>query len=128
MNRSYVSANERVIDAMPQGYGDEWYVGVENLRLAEDRLGVFHEYLVALRAYFSGVERRGLADLVFFFSSRRRHTRCSRDWSSDVCSSDLPMGRMPRLRQTDPLDVRRRARDTVDLFDRAVLVVLSLDG
>src|SRR5687768_15094364 len=26
----------------------------------------------------------------FFFSSRRRHTRCSRDWSSDVCSSDLP--------------------------------------
>src|SRR5256884_2618075 len=28
----------------------------------------------------------------FFFSSRRRHTRCSRDWSSDVCSSDLPLG------------------------------------
>src|SRR5690554_1157220 len=24
----------------------------------------------------------------FFFSSRRRHTRCGRDWSSDVCSSD----------------------------------------
>src|SRR3712207_7981752 len=27
---------------------------------------------------------------VFFFSSRRRHTRYWRDWSSDVCSSDLP--------------------------------------
>src|SRR5690554_166561 len=27
--------------------------------------------------------------LLFFFSSRRRHTRCGRDWSSDVCSSDL---------------------------------------
>src|SRR3989442_14572982 len=27
--------------------------------------------------------------LYFFFSSRRRHTRCGRDWSSDVCSSDL---------------------------------------
>src|SRR5438128_8135484 len=27
----------------------------------------------------------------FFFSSRRRHTRCYRDWSSDVCSSDLGM-------------------------------------
>src|SRR5690606_40255735 len=26
----------------------------------------------------------------FFFSSRRRHTRFSREWSSDVCSSDLP--------------------------------------
>src|SRR5438128_12066517 len=25
----------------------------------------------------------------YFFSSRRRHTRCYRDWSSDVCSSDL---------------------------------------
>src|SRR5574337_1685870 len=28
----------------------------------------------------------------FFFSSRRRHTRISGDWSSDVCSSDLPSG------------------------------------
>src|SRR5207253_6567360 len=27
--------------------------------------------------------------MVFFFSSRRRHTRWPRDWSSDVCSSDL---------------------------------------
>src|SRR6266542_6715796 len=26
---------------------------------------------------------------LFLFSSRRRHTRCYRDWSSDVCSSDL---------------------------------------
>src|SRR5205809_3583217 len=31
----------------------------------------------------------GCVDFSFFFSSRRRHTRCSRDWSSDVCSSDL---------------------------------------
>src|SRR5690554_7841149 len=29
---------------------------------------------------------------MFFFSSRRRHTRCGRDWSSDVCSSDLAEG------------------------------------
>src|SRR5436853_1020616 len=28
----------------------------------------------------------------FFFSSRRRHTRCLSDWSSDVCSSDLDFG------------------------------------
>src|SRR5437899_6064691 len=27
--------------------------------------------------------------MAFFFSSRRRHTRCLSDWSSDVCSSDL---------------------------------------
>src|SRR5271169_6924091 len=30
-----------------------------------------------------------LSHFFFFFSSRRRHTRCYRDWSSDVCSSDL---------------------------------------
>src|SRR5699024_7362196 len=29
---------------------------------------------------------------LFFFSSRRRHTRSKRDWSSDVCSSDLEAG------------------------------------
>src|SRR3712207_7367879 len=31
--------------------------------------------------------------ICFFFSSRRRHTRYWRDWSSDVCSSDLPRTR-----------------------------------
>src|SRR5690606_24392232 len=36
--------------------------------------------------------------LIFFFSSRRRHTRFSRDWSSDVCSSDLiSQGRLEAL-------------------------------
>src|SRR3712207_8510167 len=30
-----------------------------------------------------------MVDVLFFFSSRRRHTRYWRDWSSDVCSSDL---------------------------------------
>src|SRR2546429_1821183 len=33
--------------------------------------------------------RVGRSAMRFFFPSRRRHTRCSRDWSSDVCSSDL---------------------------------------
>src|SRR5690606_40889231 len=33
-----------------------------------------------------------------FFSSRRRHTRFSRDWSSDVCSSDLAFEFDPRTR------------------------------
>src|SRR2546430_7149660 len=32
---------------------------------------------------------------VFFFSSRRRHTRFDCDWSSDVCSSDLHQGGRP---------------------------------
>src|ERR1035438_10780803 len=34
-------------------------------------------------------EWRYVLGVVFFFSSRRRHTRCLSDWSSDVCSSDL---------------------------------------
>src|SRR5699024_11598573 len=39
----------------------------------------------------------------FFFSSRRRHTRSKRDWSSDVCSSDLDT--VTDLRQfRDPCD------------------------
>src|SRR5689334_23483836 len=40
---------------------------------------------------FSGLEKvnRQVIKDVFFFSSRRRHTRWNCDWSSDVCSSDL---------------------------------------
>src|SRR5260370_236800 len=38
----------------------------------------------------SAGDRRALWGLCFFFSSRRRHTRFKCDWSSDVCSSDLP--------------------------------------
>src|ERR1041385_4977731 len=38
---------------------------------------------------FEVILRSTLLVFIFFFSSRRRHTRCSRDWSSDVCSSDL---------------------------------------
>ena len=33
----------------------------------------------------------------FFFSSRRRHTRLRRDWSSDVCSSDLELSAFPEV-------------------------------
>src|SRR5262245_63558883 len=38
---------------------------------------------------------------VFFFSSRRRHTRCLSEWSSDVCSSDL----QPRFLEGKKLNV-----------------------
>src|SRR5256884_1253340 len=42
-----------------------------------------------------------LIRILFFFSSRRRHTRCSRDWSSDVCSSDLFKGECIRAIEID---------------------------
>src|SRR5688572_31360361 len=37
---------------------------------------------------------------MFFFSSRRRHTRFDCDWSSDVCSSDLHVSTQPMRHQT----------------------------
>src|SRR5699024_11825608 len=41
----------------------------------------------------------------FFFSSRRRHTRSKRDWSSDVCSSDLvQFGWLPQIYRDAGLD------------------------
>src|SRR5216683_4862767 len=36
-----------------------------------------------------------MCECFFFFSSRRRHTRSDRDWSSDVCSSDLQPEELP---------------------------------
>src|SRR5689334_23936386 len=62
----------------------------------------------------SGVGRRGkrvgvllgMAILYcFFFSSRRRHTRWNCDWSSDVCSSDLPPGRRYPVPMIEALSV-----------------------
>src|SRR5262245_65122798 len=49
-----------------------------------------HVWQLAMLAYYvSGVSYTFCLLGFFFFSSRRRHTRCLSDWSSDVCSSDL---------------------------------------
>src|SRR5687768_18353364 len=50
----------------------------------------------------------------FFFSSRRRHTRCSRDWSSDVCSSDL--GSL-KLRGTARIEDNAKIKKTQIIID-----------
>src|SRR5690348_17731656 len=60
-----------------------WYVGSREKRGGCETLG---------EEAFSGITRRCSLELFFFFSSRRRHTRWTGDWSSDVCSSDLPAG------------------------------------
>src|SRR5256885_4303001 len=47
---------------------------------------------VWLTAYWGTRQTSTLRGVIFFFSSRRRHTRLQGDWSSDVCSSDLADG------------------------------------
>src|SRR5690625_6374245 len=73
-------------------------------------------YLVLLQSYGA-----------FFFSSRRRHTRWPRDWSSDVCSSDLGgcdgerRDRDPGLRETQ-LRIGGEVADHRDDGDRKSVV------
>src|SRR6266496_4629115 len=55
-----------------------------------------------------------LCPFYFFFSSRRRHTRSLRDWSSDVCSSDL--GRVLRRIDADYRRVHGLAVLAVETF------------
>src|SRR5258705_9602766 len=52
----------------------------------------------------------GLNDLFCFFSSRRRHTRCLSDWSSDVCSSDLLADSSGKQRNLDLVAFRTSRR------------------
>src|SRR5256885_5731943 len=54
-------------------------------------------------------------DDFFFFSSRRRHTRLQGDWSSDVCSSDLPGGNDPG---DDRLDERLKTVRYLKIVNR----------
>src|SRR6266496_1415404 len=58
----------------------------------------------------------------FFFSSRRRHTRSLRDWSSDVCSSDLLPSEVSQVSHgKSPRPWRRRATCLIGLPSVAFL-------
>src|SRR5207248_6841849 len=52
----------------------------------------------------------------FFFSSRRRHTRSYGDWSSDVCSSDLPGARAATPASRVRRSVRAQEMEELDAF------------
>src|SRR6266498_5785736 len=59
--------------------------------------------------------------MFFFFSSRRRHTRCGRDWSSDVCSSDLERRMSHNFNTQHPATWTWSAHDLVASFLRTGL-------
>src|SRR5215510_2339675 len=66
--------------------------------------------------------------VVFFFSSRRRHTRWPRDWSSDVCSSDLSVGASAMwsgLRHMDGVDLLYAGSRNIDQHGSAMDVRLG---
>src|SRR5215813_14693630 len=65
-------------------------------------------------AFYYVCEMHSLKFIVFFFSSRRRHTRCGRDWSSDVCSSDLIGPTPPGTGVMAPATWRSRADEQLD--------------
>src|SRR5262245_65189874 len=82
--------------------------------------------LPCLDLYFFFCELSYLICLFFFFSSRRRHTRCLSDWSSDVCSSDLihqhPAANGAAIGDTSHRDFRRLAASLVRLHDGGVVL------
>src|SRR5699024_6332173 len=62
-----------------------------------------------------------LSYIFFFFSSRRRHTRSKRDWSSDVCSSDLIIDVAPvayKERRHDEILAALKAVNASNITDR----------
>src|SRR5438874_9066016 len=59
----------------------------------------------------------------FFFSSRRRHTRSLRDWSSDVCSSDLHQAIAERV----GVDVERRMDEVRDIHPEILITRTDVD-
>src|SRR5690349_12475854 len=79
---------------LPRGFAMPTPVGADNpdWAIAFTEGSVKHIYFVAAtKGSLSSMDLRSLEQSkieCFFFSSRRRHTRSLRDWSSDVCSSD----------------------------------------
>src|SRR5436305_12013543 len=77
---------------------------------------MIYEFVFVVRNNLSVISFVGSG---FFFSSRRRHTRCGRDWSSDVCSSDLAT-----VEIDDVIPVEHYLGDRMIVFHRDLVVDL----
>src|SRR3712207_8376089 len=63
----------------------------------------------------------------FFFSSRRRHTRYWRDWSSDVCSSDLGSVDLSKLGEYGESDPRAFSLDgELEVANRGIVEMVEM--
>src|SRR5438045_5003712 len=69
-----------------------------------------------------------LFGFLFFFSSRRRHTRCLSDWSSDVCSSDLRRGDGPAHGRRRTRQFMTEAASSASGGERGIGVVVGATG
>src|SRR5699024_9578945 len=56
--------------------------------------------------------------VLFFFSSRRRHTRSKRDWSSDVCSSDLDDPLQPETKPENDNEILNELQELKKKFEK----------
>src|SRR6266436_5899842 len=63
----------------------------------------------------------------FFLSSRRRHTRCSRAWSSDVCSSDLVEGLQKQGHEVERAQIRMPQGPLKQVGDYPMQIALHTD-
>ena len=102
-------AIQRLMNAMRQAHADGWFIVFDTLTLADDRLEAFYDNPNALRDYFRDIGRMVLAAegrkandshadcylyfFFFFFKQKTAYEIPLCDWSSDVCSSDLPICR-----------------------------------
>src|SRR3989454_5574929 len=81
-------------------------------------------YYITPKIFFFSSRRRHTREAidwssdVFFFSSRRRHTRLQGDWSSDVCSSDLERSDLDVI-GADAVPSRTQLGDALDFQDVA---------
>src|SRR5205814_1065061 len=89
---------ERLAGEREKLLANEHYVSYNHRHYAYLSRGIYVEQLQQWMSYFpkeqflilksEDLYRDPVTIVRFFFSSRRRHTRCLSDWSSDVCSSD----------------------------------------